>query len=183
MRRLRLTAADDGLLLFRDGLGQGLFAVNIFFVVGGFNGDERMPMVRHGQHDGINIIARHHFAVIPVARAILVAVMAVDRVECRVQMMRVEIAGGTDHLAITLREERSRVARPLHAPTDDAQRDAFRRGRPVSAAERAGRDDGGQGDKAEPAVARKWRRVIPGRDEGFFIIDWAVRIYTWFVRF
>jgi len=81
-----LDGADDG-LLFGDGAGEGLFTINIFFLIGGFDGNERVPMVRHGEHEGVNVVAGHQLAVIVVGFAVFVAVMAVDLVQRRLQAM------------------------------------------------------------------------------------------------
>lgn len=86
-----------------------------------------MPVIRHRQHHGVNVVTRHHFAVIMIGRAVFVLIMVVDCVHRGLQMFLVQVARG-DHLAIVLVKEGLGVARSLHAPTDDTQRDAV--GRP-----------------------------------------------------
>ena len=111
---------DNGLLL-GNGAGQRFLAVNVLLVPGGFDGDQGMPMVRHGQHHGVNVLARHHLAVIVVGLAVLVLVMAVDLVQRLLEMVLVQVAGGDD-LAVFHAQKRLRVAGALHAPAHHAHR-------------------------------------------------------------
>ena len=60
-----LDGFDDGLLL-GNGAGERFLAVDVLLVLGGFGGDQGVPIVRHGEHDGVNVLAGHHFAVIVV---------------------------------------------------------------------------------------------------------------------
>ena len=99
-----------------------------------------MPMIRHGQHDGINVLAGHHLAVIVVGLAVLVLVVAVDCVHRLLEMLIVQVAGG-DYLAVFHVQEFTGVAGPLHAPADHTQRDAPGRGGCILPAQGAGRDD------------------------------------------
>src|ERR1041385_1212847 len=62
-------------LLFGDGAGERLLAVYIFAIFCGFGSCQRVPMVGNGDHDSINIFARHHFSVIVVTLAVLVPIM------------------------------------------------------------------------------------------------------------
>ena len=55
--------ADDGLLL-GDGAGEWLFAVDVFFARGGFSGDDGVPVIGDGDHDGVDVVARDHLAVV-----------------------------------------------------------------------------------------------------------------------
>ena len=52
--------ADDG-LLFGNGAGERLFAVDVFFAGSGFSGDDGMPVVGDGNHDGVDVVARDAF--------------------------------------------------------------------------------------------------------------------------
>src|SRR6266567_2633855 len=133
----------DGLLL-DNGARQRLFAVDVLTVFRRLDRDQGMPMVRHSEHDGINVLARHHLAIIMIRFAVLVLVMAVDRVEGGLQVLLVNVASG-HNLAVRVAEEGPGVAWPLHPPTDDAHRDAIGRRRRATAAQGAGWDDGGRG--------------------------------------
>ena len=90
-----LDGFDDGLLL-GDGAGQRFLAVDVLLVLGGFGGDQGVPIVRHGQHDGVDVLAGHHLAVIVVGLAVLVLVVAVDLVQGLLEMVLVQVAGGDD---------------------------------------------------------------------------------------
>ena len=121
-----LNGSDDGLLL-GDGSRQRFFAVNILFVVGGLGRHQGMPMIGHGQHDSVDVLASHHFAVVMVGFAVLVFILVVDSVHCGLQVLFVEIAGG-DHLAILLCQKGVGIARTHHSPAYHAHRDALGRG-------------------------------------------------------
>jgi hypothetical protein len=127
--------------LFGNCPRQGLLAVDVLLLSGGLGGHERMPVVRHRQHDGVDVRARHHFPVIVVRFAILVVVMVVDGVHRRLQMVLVQITCGHD-LAVLQPKKGLRVARTLHSPSDHAQGDALGRRGPVIATQRAGWYDG-----------------------------------------
>ena len=58
-----LHGADDG-LLFGDGAGQRLFAVDVLLARCGFGGDDGVPVIGDGDHDGVDIVARKHLAVV-----------------------------------------------------------------------------------------------------------------------
>ena len=49
--------ANDG-LLFGDGAGERLFAVDVFLARGGFGGDDGVPVIGDGDHDGVDVVAR-----------------------------------------------------------------------------------------------------------------------------
>ena len=90
--------ANNG-LLFGDGAGQRLFAVDIFLARCGLSGDDGVPMIGNGDHDGVDIVARHHLAVIVVGGAVLIAVVGVDGVDSLLQMVLLDVACG-DNLAV-----------------------------------------------------------------------------------
>ena len=71
--------------------------------------------------------------------------MVVDRVHRVLQMIFVEVARG-DHLTIVLNEKRLRVARPLHAPADDAKINAIGRTRATGGTRGAAGQDEWQRD-------------------------------------
>src|SRR5439155_1106445 len=71
----------DDRLLFSDGSRQRLLAIDVLAVFGGLGRDERVPMVGDSEHDGINVFAGHHLAVIVVSLAILILVMPIDGVQ------------------------------------------------------------------------------------------------------
>ena len=52
-----LHGPDDG-LLFGDGAGERLLAVNVFLARGGFGGDDGVPVIGNGDHDGVDVVAR-----------------------------------------------------------------------------------------------------------------------------
>ena len=81
-----LNRSDNGLLL-RDGTGQRLFAVNILLSVCRRSGYERVPVIGHRDHDGVNIVARQHFAIIVIGFAIFVSIFGVDGVHRSLQMI------------------------------------------------------------------------------------------------
>ena len=81
-------------LAFHPVVRQWLLAVDIFLLISGFSSHERMPMVGHGAHDRVNILARHQLPVIVVGLAIFVAVMTVDPVERSLQTVLVQVAKG-----------------------------------------------------------------------------------------
>ena len=60
-----------------------------------------MPMIGHGQHHSINIIARHHFTIIVIGGAIFVVVVLVDGIYGGLRRVLIQIARG-DHAAIFL---------------------------------------------------------------------------------
>ena len=110
-------------MLFSDGVRQGLFAVDVFFAPGGLGGDDLMPVVGHGDHDGVNIVASQQLAVIVIALAVLVAVCVIDLLDGSLQMIGIDIARG-DYLAVRQCQEGFRIAGPLPAHADHAQIDA-----------------------------------------------------------
>ena len=54
---------DDGLLLL-DGASERLLAVNVFLARGSFGGDDGVPVIGNGDHDGVDVVAREHLAVV-----------------------------------------------------------------------------------------------------------------------
>ena len=87
--------AHDRLLL-GNGAGQRLLTVDIFFAVRGRNRYQRMPVIGHRNHHRVNIVARQQFAIVVIGLAILVPIARVDGVDCGLQMILVQIAGGND---------------------------------------------------------------------------------------
>ena len=117
-----LDSAHDG-LLFGDGFGEGLFAVDVLFAVGGGGGDQGMPVIGNGDHDGVDVVALDHLAKVVIGLAVGVTVSGVDGVDGGLQMGGVDVAGGDD-LAVRVVEEVFGILRAHHAPTDDADGDA-----------------------------------------------------------
>ena len=60
-----LDGADDGLLL-ANGAGEGFLSVNVFLAGGGLGGDDGVPLIRYGDHDGVDVVAREQLAVVVV---------------------------------------------------------------------------------------------------------------------
>src|ERR1044071_1075454 len=88
-------------LLLCDGAGQRLFTVDIFLISCCFSCYERMPCIRHGQHDRIDIGASHYLAIIMIWLAVLISIVRIDLVERRLEIVLVDVTGG-NHLAILL---------------------------------------------------------------------------------
>ena len=65
-----LDCANNG-LLFGDGVRERLFGVDVFLAARGFSGDDLMPMIGHGDHHGIDVVAGKQLPVIVIAFAIL----------------------------------------------------------------------------------------------------------------
>ena len=130
----------DDVLLFDNGAGQRFFAIDVLAAPQGLGGDQFVPVIRHGQHDGVNVVARHHFAVIVAGLAVLVFIKLVDFVDGALQMAPVQIAGG-NHLAVLGVQKLIGVVRPLPAPADHAEVDAVGRPRAIA------HPDGAAGNK------------------------------------
>jgi len=90
-------------------------------------------------------------AIVVIGLAVLVPVLAVDSVDSFFEMSGVDVAGGDD-LAVGLFEKGLGVCRAHHAPPDDADSDAVRRGEAGGAGERTGSESSsGSGlDEAAP---------------------------------
>ena len=129
-------------MLFGDGAGERFFAVDVFAIFGGFDGDDAVPVVGDGEHDGVDVFGGHHFAIVVVGAAVGVFVVAVDGFEGGLEVLFVDVTGGDD-LAVGFGEEFVGVAGSHHAPADDAHGDAIGGG---VLAEDGGGDDGGKAD-------------------------------------
>lgn len=117
-----LHGSDDGLLL-GDGAGEGFLAVDVFALLCGFNGDDAVPVVREGEHDGVDVLAGHQLPVVVVGLAVGVLVIAVDGAGGGGEVLFVDVTGGDD-LAVAFGEELAGIAGAHHAPADDAHGDA-----------------------------------------------------------
>ena len=117
-----LDGAHDG-LLFGNRVRQRLFAVDIFLASRSLGGDNLMPVVGHGDHDGIDIVTSQQLAIIVVALAVLVPVSVINLLDGSLQMIGINIAR-SDHLAVRQGQEGFRVARPLPSHPDHAEVDA-----------------------------------------------------------
>src|ERR1019366_1056439 len=140
-----LNGADNG-LLFSDCAGERFLTVDILLLPGSLDCGQGMPMVREGQHDGVNVAPRHQLPIIMIRLAAGVLVMAVDLLHERVEVRLVHVARG-NHLAFLQGKERIGV--PIsHASTAyDAQADARRRRRLAGPPEHAAGDDGGESER------------------------------------
>ena len=94
---------DNGLLL-GNGFRQRLFAIDIFFAARGLGGDQCVPMIRHRDHDGVNVIARQQFPVIMITFAVLGLIMVVDHADRILQMIGVQITR-RHHLAVVFNQK------------------------------------------------------------------------------
>src|SRR5579884_830255 len=140
----------DDCLLFGNGARQWFFTVNVLLAIGSLDGHQRVPVIGNGEHDGVNVRAGHHFAIIVVRFAILVLVMAVDGLEGGIIVLEeatfIQIACGYD-LAFRDAEKMLGVARPLHPPTHDAHHHLFRWSNMAPASKRLGRDERGKSER------------------------------------
>ena len=116
-----LHGSHDGLLL-GNGSGERLFTVDVLAVFRGFDGGERVPVVRDGDHDSVDVLARHDLAVVVIAFAVLVLVGAVDGVERLLQIAFVDVTGRHD-LAVGFIEKFGRVTRAHHTPAEHGHGD------------------------------------------------------------
>ncbi len=129
-----LGAGLKHLLMFADRLRQHSALVNgesRFFalhVLAGLNGHEthdRVPVVRRGDHDGVDVLPREHFAKVLRAEAILVAVAIRDRLPGAKQVAVVNVTNRND-LGVLVSEVRSEI--PAHSVVtgaDEADGDAI----------------------------------------------------------
>ena len=81
-------------------------------------------MIRNGEHHRVDVVSRHHLAVVMVGFTVGVAIVLVDGVHGLLQRAFVQVARGHD-LTIVLGHEAIRVGRAHHAPTDDADDNAL----------------------------------------------------------
>ena len=140
--------ANDG-LLFGDSAGERLFAVDVFLARGGFGGDDGVPVIGDGDHDGVDVVTRDDLAVVVDGGAVLVAIVGVDGVDGGLQVIFLDIAGG-NNLAIIEAEKCLGVGGSHHAPADDADGDALVCRHAAGARERAA--------ERAAAAAADWRK-------------------------
>src|SRR5690606_25390608 len=128
-------------LLLGQGAGQRFFAINVLAVLGGFDGGESVPVVRQGQHYGINVAPGHDLTVVVVAFAVGVFIGTIDGGDGLFQIAFINVAGG-QHAAVGLGQEFVGVTGSHHAPADHGHGDLVGGG---VLAQNPGRDDGGKG--------------------------------------
>ena len=87
--------ADYG-LLFGDGASEWFFSVDVFLARGGFSGDDRVPVIGNGDHDGVYVVACEHLAIVMERGAVLVAVVRVDGIDRLLQVILFDVARGHD---------------------------------------------------------------------------------------
>ena len=148
-------AADDSLLL-GDGVREGLFAPDVFLLCCGLNRDDGVPVVGNRNHHRIDIGAREKLAKITIRRAVFIAVLAVDRFECGLEMIGFDVAC-SDDLAVGQLEKGFGVVRALHAPADYADGDAIGSRNARGAKARTGRDGDGSSSRSQKMAAREGR--------------------------
>ena len=85
----------DG-LLFGDGFCEGFFTLDGLFVAGSIDGDECVPVIRDGNHDGVDVGSRQHFAIVVIGFAILVLIVIVDGIDRFLEVVFVDVARGHD---------------------------------------------------------------------------------------
>jgi hypothetical protein len=103
-------------------------------------------MVRHGQHDGIDVRPLHQFAIIVIRLAILILVTPVNGIDHGGQMLLIHVADGDD-AAILLIEKGLGIAGALSAGTDHAEIDFIGRTRDAFLRRGAAGDKGGHGQR------------------------------------
>jgi len=84
-----------------------------------------MPVIRHGEHDRVDVVTGHQFPIIVVPPAVLVVVVGVDESDGAVQVAFVDVAG-RDHLATPFHQLVG-VPRALATVTNGAHHDALGR--------------------------------------------------------
>jgi len=104
------------------------FSSNVSFESSRFEGDERVPVVGRRDLHGVDVLARHQLAEVPVGHAVLVVVVLV------VQLLALEPPGFVhvthgDDLDFRISAEGAHVALALDSQPDDAQDDAIGRRR------------------------------------------------------
>ena len=116
---------------FQHGMRHGFLAVNILAGPGRRNGHERVPMIRRGDDDGINILPRQQIAEILVGVAAFVGagigVLGVGGFHGLFRQLQpgaVHIAHG-EHADVLARETGVHQAVTLLADTDEAEGDLF----------------------------------------------------------
>ena len=147
----------DNRLLFGDRAGERLLAVDVLLLPCCLDCRQSMPMVRHRQHDGINIAAGQQLAVIVVSLAAGVLVMTVDLVHERLQVLPVHVAGG-DYLAVFQGEEGVGIAGSHDPAPDYAQGDALGGSRRAGPPQHTAGDERGE-SKRGPGQAQKLAAV------------------------
>ena len=146
---------------FQHGMRHGFLAINILARPGRRDGHERMPMIRRGNDDGINILPRQQIAEILVGVAAFIrapvgvfGVGGFHRLFRQIQPGAVHIAY-RQHADVLAREAGMHQAVTLLADADEAERDLFARGavrRPQAGRqnERSRAGDGRRFDKMAP---------------------------------
>ena len=102
----------------------GFFAVNVETGPGGLHADERVPMVRSRDHDGIEILPRDHLAKVFVAfharvAATLFRIRGIEEAEAFIEALRISVVRGEITLVkITDRNALGRLV--IHESAHDA---------------------------------------------------------------
>lgn len=108
-------------------VGEGLFAVDIEAGAGGRDGEDGMPVVGHGDRDGVEVAAGIKLPKIRVSRAVFVPILLVNDILRFLEMLLVDIAD-SHPFDFVLLEERFHVGDALH-PKADAGHDDLVAGR------------------------------------------------------
>ena len=104
---------------------EGLLAVDVEPGPGGGDGQDGVPVVGHGDRDGVEVAAEQELAEIVVGGAIRVAVLFIDDALGLLQMVFVEVADGHP-LDLVLAQERFHVGKAHHAEPDPGHDDPVR---------------------------------------------------------
>jgi len=150
---VRLDYTNNRLLL-GDGVREGLFAVDVFLMRCGLNRDDGVPVVGNRNHHRVDIGTHEKLAEIVIRCAIFIAVVAVDGVECGLEVIGFDVACGDD-LTVGQLEKCFGVVGALHAPADDTNRDAIGSSSARGAKVRTGRDGDGSSSRSEKMAARE----------------------------
>ena len=113
----------DHHLALAEGLGLGLLAEHVLAVAAGLDHHDRVPMVRRGAMDGVDVGAGQQVAEVVVGLAILGMVLIVDAFARALADLFADVAHG-DILHVRVTEERPLVAGTLIADADAAHHDA-----------------------------------------------------------
>ena len=109
---------------FNQGVGKGFLAIDMYTGICAGNGRNGMPVVRQGNHHGVNIAAGHNFFEITVGFTILIVVIPIHKIPARFKVFLINITNG-NNLNIIQMNKMIGIVIALPAKADDAHGDAF----------------------------------------------------------
>ena len=110
-----------------------------FFALAAGIAANRVPVVRRGDANGVDIRAGEQVAEILVGLAVLVVVFLVHAVGGRLEVVRINVGDG-QHAAIVVAQEVAQIAAALPADADRSHGDLLRGG--IRSEEATGQDEG-----------------------------------------